>query len=239
MEEVPRKLEVQIKILITSLCHTDVYFWEAKLFQGQTPVFPRILGHKACRIVESVGEGLTDLASGYHVLLVFTEECKECAYCKSEGSNICDLLRINTDRVLCLMMESHNFQSMSSPSYTSLEHPPLVNTLQCMSTVFPRSTPLRLSTKFISLALEFQLAAEGARIDRASRIIGVDLNPNRFESAKKFGVTEFVNPKYHNKPVQEDQEFSGPYTERDSESLDDDVAPRRRRAGKEPMTDAN
>ncbi|XP_024990500.1 alcohol dehydrogenase class-P-like [Cynara cardunculus var. scolymus] len=54
----PQKREVRIKILFTSLCHTDVYFWEAK---GQNPVFPRILGHEAGGIVESVGEGVTDL----------------------------------------------------------------------------------------------------------------------------------------------------------------------------------
>jgi alcohol dehydrogenase class-P len=48
-------------------------------------------------IVESVGEGVTDVAPGDHVLPVFTGECKECAHCKSAESNMCDLLRINTD----------------------------------------------------------------------------------------------------------------------------------------------
>ncbi|XP_038696501.1 alcohol dehydrogenase class-P-like [Tripterygium wilfordii] len=46
-------------------------------------------------------------------------------------------------------------------------------------------------------------AAEGARIAGASRIIGIDLNPSRFNEAKNFGVTEFVNPKDYDKPVQE------------------------------------
>uniref|UniRef100_A0A453HKY9 Alcohol dehydrogenase-like N-terminal domain-containing protein n=2 Tax=Triticinae TaxID=1648030 RepID=A0A453HKY9_AEGTS len=88
-------MEVRVKILYTALCHTDVYFWEAK---GQTPVFPRILGHEAGGIVESVGEGVTELVPGDHVLPVFTGECKDCAHCKSEESNLCDLLRINVDR---------------------------------------------------------------------------------------------------------------------------------------------
>lgn len=52
----------------------------------------------AFSIVESVGEGVTELAPGDHVLPVFTGECKECAHCKSEESNMCDLLRINVDR---------------------------------------------------------------------------------------------------------------------------------------------
>ncbi|CAL5417540.1 unnamed protein product [Camellia sinensis] len=74
----PQKMEVRVKILYTSLCHTDVYFWEAK---GQNPIFPRILGHEAGegKIVESVG-GVTDLAPGDHVLPVFTGECKEHYY---------------------------------------------------------------------------------------------------------------------------------------------------------------
>ncbi|KAI4997675.1 hypothetical protein ZWY2020_053017 [Hordeum vulgare] len=79
----------------TALCHTDVYFWKAK---GQTPVFPRILGHEAGGIVESVPEGVTELVPGDHVLPVFTDECKECAHSKSDESNLCNLLRINVDR---------------------------------------------------------------------------------------------------------------------------------------------
>ncbi|KAM0005927.1 Alcohol dehydrogenase 2 [Helianthus debilis subsp. tardiflorus] len=69
----PQKMEVRINILFTSLCHTDVYFWEAK---GQNPVFPRILGHEA----RGVGEGVNDLQPGDHVLPVFTGEFKECAH---------------------------------------------------------------------------------------------------------------------------------------------------------------
>ncbi|CAN6544699.1 unnamed protein product [Malus baccata var. baccata] len=87
----PQKHEVRLKILFTSLCHTDVYFWEAK---GQQPLFPRIFGHEA----GGVGEGVTELQPGDHVLPMFTGECKECAHCKSKESNMCDLLRINTDR---------------------------------------------------------------------------------------------------------------------------------------------
>ncbi|TXG60407.1 hypothetical protein EZV62_014980 [Acer yangbiense] len=66
-------------------------------FQGQTSLFPRIFGHEAGGIVES-GEGVADLKPGDHVLPVFTGECKQCRHCKSEESNMCDLLRINTDR---------------------------------------------------------------------------------------------------------------------------------------------
>ncbi|KAI8535711.1 hypothetical protein RHMOL_Rhmol10G0194700 [Rhododendron molle] len=62
----PQAMEVRVKVLFTSLCHTDVYFWEAK---RQTPLFPRIFGHEAGGIVESVGEGVTDLKLEDHVLV--------------------------------------------------------------------------------------------------------------------------------------------------------------------------
>ncbi|GJX79968.1 alcohol dehydrogenase 2-like protein [Tanacetum coccineum] len=110
----PQKMEVRIKILVTSLCHTDVYFWEAK---GQNPVFPRILGHEAGGVVESVGEGVTDLQPGDHVLPVFTGECKECAHCKSEESNMCDLLRINTDRGVMINDEKSRFSINGKPIF--------------------------------------------------------------------------------------------------------------------------
>ncbi|KAH0467042.1 hypothetical protein IEQ34_004280 [Dendrobium chrysotoxum] len=91
----PEAMEVRVKILYTSLCHSDVHFWEAK---DQLPIFPRIFGHEAGGIVESVGKGVTDLAPGDLVLPIFTGECGECADCKSEESNLCSLLRVNPNR---------------------------------------------------------------------------------------------------------------------------------------------
>ncbi|KAK9003011.1 hypothetical protein V6N11_060584 [Hibiscus sabdariffa] len=110
----PQKNEVRIKILFTSLCHTDVYFWDAK---GQNPLFPRILGHEAGGIVESVGEGVTDLEPGDHVLPIFTGECKECPHCLSEESNMCNLLRINTDRGEMIHDGKSKFSINGKPIY--------------------------------------------------------------------------------------------------------------------------
>ncbi|XVF60992.1 hypothetical protein PTKIN_Ptkin08bG0092300 [Pterospermum kingtungense] len=131
------------------------------------------------RIVESVGEGVTDLKPGDHVLPVFTGECGDYRHCKSEESNMCDLLRINTDRGVML-----NDGSLGAT--LNVAKPP------------KGSTVAIFGLGAVGLAV-----AEGARIVGASRIIGVDLNPRRFEEAKKFGVTEFVNPKDYDKPVQE------------------------------------
>ncbi|XP_042514266.1 alcohol dehydrogenase-like [Macadamia integrifolia] len=224
----PQASEVRLKILYTTLCHTDVYFWEAK---GQNPVFPRIFGHEAGGIVESVGEGVTDLKPGDHVLPVFTGECGECPHCKSEESNMCDLLRINTDRGVMITDGKSRFSINGKPIYhfvgTSTFSEYTVCHVGCVAKINP-SAPLDkvcvlscgISTglgatlnvakpKKGSTVAVFGLgavglsAAEGARLAGASRIIGVDFNPNRFSEAKKFGCNEFVNPKDHDKPVQE------------------------------------
>ncbi|KAG4389613.1 hypothetical protein GLYMA_06G122600v4 [Glycine max] len=260
----PQAGEVRLKILYTSLCHTDVYFWEAK---GQTPLFPRIFGHEAGGIVESVGEGVTHLKPGDHALPVFTGECGECPHCKSEESNMCDLLRINTDRGVMIHDSQTRFSIKGQPIYhfvgTSTFSEYTVVHAGCVAKVNPAAPLDKIcvlscgictglgatinvakpkpgsSVAIFGLGAVGLAAAEGARISGASRIIGVDLVSSRFEegsvffffqqvledsaqhklndysfiddislflfflAAKKFGVNEFVNPKDHDKPVQE------------------------------------
>ncbi|KAK3032441.1 hypothetical protein RJ639_037168 [Escallonia herrerae] len=183
------------EILFTSLCHTDVYFWEAK---GQNPVFPRILGHEARGIVESVGEGATDLEPGDH-------------------GNAKNVLTANRRKATCVISSE---STLTGDEYTVTHvgcvakiNPlaPLdkVCVLSCgISTGLGATLNVAKPKKGSSVAV-FGLgavglaAAEGARIAGASRIIRVDVNSSRFEHAKKFGVTEFVNPKERKKPVQE------------------------------------
>ncbi|XP_023521665.1 alcohol dehydrogenase 1-like [Cucurbita pepo subsp. pepo] len=222
----PQADEVRVNILFTALCHTDVYFWEAK---GQTPLFPRIFGHEAGGVVESVGEGVKYLKPGDHVLPVFTGECGECRHCKSEESNMCDLLRINTDRGVMLSDGNTRFSKNGQPIYhfvgTSTFSEYTVVHQGCLAKINPAAPldivcvlscgistglgatlnvakpPKGSSVAIFGLGAVGLAAAEGARIAGASRIIGVDLNSTRFEEAKKFGVNEFVNPKDHDKPV--------------------------------------
>ncbi|KAL7208520.1 hypothetical protein ACSBR1_030292 [Camellia fascicularis] len=183
------------------------------------------------RIVESVREGVTNLAPGDHVLPVFTGECKECPHCKSEESNMCHLLRINTDKRVMINDQKSRFSINGKPifhfvgtsifsEYTIVHvgrlakiNPlaPLnkVCVLSCgISTGFGATVNVAKPKKGSTMAI-FGLVAvglaqqEGARVSCASRIISVDLNSIRHEQTKKFGVTEFVNPKDYNKPVQE------------------------------------
>jgi len=79
--------------------------------------FPNSVLFDGLRIVESVGEGVTDLAPGDHVLPVFTGECKACAHCKSQESNMCDLLRINTDRGVMIGDGKSRFSINGKPIY--------------------------------------------------------------------------------------------------------------------------
>merc|ERR1712071_414103 len=155
----------------------------------------------------------------------FTGECKECRRCKSEEGNLCDLLTVNTERGVMLNDGKSRFSKDGKPIYNFLgtstfseytvvhvgcvvkinPEAPLdkVLVLSCgVTTGLGASLNVAKPKKGQSVAI-FGLgavglaAAEGARIARASRIIGIDLNPSRFNEAKKFGVTEFVNPKDH------------------------------------------
>ncbi|KAK3032438.1 hypothetical protein RJ639_037165 [Escallonia herrerae] len=180
--------------------------------------------------MESVGEGVTDLELGDHVLPVFTRECKECAH-YTEECNMCDLLRINTDRGVMIHDEKSRFSINGKPIYhffgISNFSEYTVTHVGCVAKINPMapldkvcvlscgiSTGLGAtlnvakpkkgsSVAVFGLGAVGLAAAEGAKIAGASSIIGVDVNSSIFEHAKKFGVTEFVNPKECKIPVQE------------------------------------
>ena len=80
-------------------------------------ILSRLKFHDFYSIIESVGEGVTDVAPGDHVLPVFTGECKECPHCKSAESNMCDLLRINTDRGVMIGDGKSRFSINGKPIY--------------------------------------------------------------------------------------------------------------------------
>ncbi|KAL0799080.1 hypothetical protein Bca101_054255 [Brassica carinata] len=217
----PQAYEVRIKILCTSLCHTDVSFWN--LDRGPLARFPRILGHEAVGVVESIGESVDGFKQGDVVLPVFHPHCEECRDCKSPKSNwcsrFCDDFLSNTRRY---GMDSrfkdssgediyHFFFVSSFSEYTVVDIAHLVKISPeipvdkaallscCVSTgvgaawkvanVEEGSTVAIFGVGAVGLAV-----AEGARLRGAAKIIGVDLNPDKFEIGKRFGITDFVNP---------------------------------------------
>ncbi|KAA8538117.1 hypothetical protein F0562_027725 [Nyssa sinensis] len=216
----PKAWEVRIKVLCTSLCHTDVTFW--KLNSGPVSFFPRIFGHEAVGVVESVGEHVEEVKEGDIVLPVFHPDCGECRDCKSSKSNICcrfcnklynGMPRDGSSRFKDMKGEVlHHFLSVSSfAEYTVLDITNVVKIsreipvdkaclLSCgvatglgaawkVADVEEGSTVAIFGLGAVGLAV-----AEGARLRGASKIIGVDLNPEKFEAGKKFGVTDFINP---------------------------------------------
>ena len=86
----PQKGEVLVRIVATGVCHTDAY-----TLSGDDPegIFPAILGHEGAGIVEAVGEGVTSLAVGDHVIPLYTPECRQCKMCLSGKTNLCSAIR--------------------------------------------------------------------------------------------------------------------------------------------------
>ncbi|KAL1225803.1 Alcohol dehydrogenase-like 1 [Cardamine amara subsp. amara] len=206
----PQAYEVRIKILCTSLCHTDITFW--KLDSPPLSRFPRILGHEAVGVVESIGENVDGFKQGDVVLPVFHPYCEECRDCKSSKTNWCakyaDDFISNTRRygMASRFKDSsgediHHFLFVSSFSeYTVVDIAHLVK----ISPEIPVdkaallscgvSTGLGAAWKVAdveegSTVAVFGLGAvglavaEGARLRGAAKIIG-----------KKFGFTDFINP---------------------------------------------
>ncbi|KAH7523438.1 hypothetical protein FEM48_Zijuj06G0010900 [Ziziphus jujuba var. spinosa] len=225
----PMPREARIRIICTSLCYSDITFWRMKEFPG---VFPRILGHEAIGVVESVGEDVNELIEGDIVIPTFMPDCRECMDCKSEKSNLCSnfpfkvspwMPRYESSRFKDLNGETlYHFLSVSSFSeYTVVD----VAYLTKIDPGFPPNRACLLScgvstgsmVEYVALTLRVGAAwktanveagstvaifglgsiglavAEGARLCGATRIIGVDVNPDKFEIGKKFGVTDFVS----------------------------------------------
>ncbi|KAL9254513.1 Alcohol dehydrogenase-like 2-like protein [Drosera capensis] len=212
----PKAWEVRVKILCTSLCHTDVTVW--RLNVGSSAVFPRIFGHEA-----SCGDHVEEVKEGDTVLPILLPNCGECRECEFKKSNFCSTLghqvphamaRDGTSRFKDMNGETlHHFCFVSSFSeYTVVDVAQVVKVDPRMSIdkacLLGCCVPTGVGSAWKVAAVEeghsvaiFGLGAvglavaEGARLRGVSKIIGIDLNPLKFEIAKKFGVTDVINPK--------------------------------------------
>ncbi|KAI3734443.1 hypothetical protein L6452_13911 [Arctium lappa] len=214
----PNSREVRIKIICTSLCQSDVTFWKLEI---PPAIFPRIFGHEAVGVVESVGEGVHEVVEGDTVIPIFLPDCGECTDCLSDRSNLCTKLpfsvspwmdRDETSRFTDIKGETlYHFLSVSSFSeYTVVDiahltkiDPAIPPNRACLlscgvstgvgaawktAKVEAGSTVAIFGLGAIGLAV-----AEGARLCGAKRIIGIDVNQDKFELGKKFGITDFLN----------------------------------------------
>lgn len=224
----PQKGEVRVHIAATAICHTDAF-----TLSGQDPEgkFPCILGHEAAGIVESVGEGVTSLKEGDHVIPCYQAYCGECKFCKHPESNLCVAVRKFTGngimradegtRFRCRGKEIFHFMGTSTFSEYTVVHQeslakidptaPLdkVALLGCgVSTgwgaventakVEEGSTVAVFGAGVIGLAVIEQAVKQGA-----SKVYAIDINPDKFELARKWGAHECLNPKDFDKPIQQ------------------------------------
>lgn len=213
----PQAHEVRIRILHTGICHTDEYTRSGKDPEG---LFPVILGHEGGGVVESIGEGVTSVAVGDHVIPLYTAECKECKFCKSGKTNLCGKVRAtqgkglmpdNTSRFSKDGQPIHHFMGTSTFSqYTVVadvsvvavdKKAPLekVCLLGCGITTAWGAVVKQPGVKGSSVAV-FGCGAIGlgviatSALVGASSIIAIDTNPGKESWAKKMGATQFVNP---------------------------------------------
>ncbi|XP_044060523.1 alcohol dehydrogenase class-3-like [Siniperca chuatsi] len=226
----PKAHEVRIKIVATGVCHTDwEYLYETKKGMKFRP-FPLVLGHEAAGVVESIGPEVTKFSPGDKVIPLFLPQCEECERCRSPKTNQCrrnwantqvGVLADGTSRISYKGQQIYQFLGVSSFSqYTVVPDTSLarirsdapldkVCLLGCgVSTGYGAAINTGKVEKD-SLCAVFGLGAVGlaavmgCKAAGAKRIIGVDINPDKFEKAKMFGATECVNPKDHSKPIQE------------------------------------
>jgi len=214
----PQADEVRIKILYTGLCHTDVF-----TLSGDDPegAFPVVLGHEGGGIVESIGEGVTDVKVGDHVVPLYTAECRQCKFCKSGKTNLCGSVRATqgqglmpdkTTRFKCKGQPLLHFMGTSTFSqYTVVSKYSVVAVtdkapldkaclLGCGLTTGYGAATKTANVKEGETVAVFGLGAvglavvQGAVARKASRVIGIDTNDGKEAWAKKFGATDFVNP---------------------------------------------
>ncbi|MGM0449374.1 MAG: S-(hydroxymethyl)glutathione dehydrogenase/class III alcohol dehydrogenase [Pseudomonadota bacterium] len=223
----PKQGEVLVRMAATSVCHTDAYTLSGADPEG---LFPSILGHEGAGVVQEVGQGVTSLQPGDHVIPLYTAECGQCKFCRSGKTNLCSSVRATqgqgvmpdgTSRFSLNGKPLHHYMGCSTFSeYTVLPEVSLAKVskeapldkiclLGCGVTtgigavhntakVEPGSTIAVFGLGAIGLAV-----IQGAQMIGAERIIAIDVNPEKFDLARQFGATDFVNPNDYSDPIQQ------------------------------------
>ena len=223
----PKAGEVLVRIVATGVCHTDAYTLSGADPEG---IFPAILGHEGGGIVEAVGEGVTSVAVGDHVIPLYTPECGKCKFCLSGKTNLCQAIRATQGKGLMPDGTSrfskdgkpiyHYMGTSTFSEYTVLpeisvakisKDAPLekVCLLGCGVTTGIGAVLNTAKVEAGATVAVFGLggiglsAIIGAVMAKASRIVAVDVNPGKFEIAKQLGATDCINPLDYDRPIQE------------------------------------
>lgn len=218
--EGPKKGEVLVEIKATGICHTDEFTLSGADPEG---IFPAILGHEGAGVVLEVGEGVTTLKPGDHVIPLYTPECRECPSCLSRKTNLCTAIRAT---------QGQGLLPDGTTRFSMLDGTPIHHYMGCSTfanhTVVPEIALAKirddapfdkvcyvgcgvttgigavLNTAKVEIgakAVVFGLGGiglnviQGLKMAGADMIIGVDLNDDKEEWGRRFGMTHFVNPK--------------------------------------------
>ena len=214
----PKAGEVLVEIMATGICHTDAYTLDGLDSEG---LFPAVLGHEGAGIVREVGAGVTSVAVGDHVIPLYTPECRQCKSCLSGKTNLCTAIRATQGKGVMPDGTSRFsfkgqpiFHYMGCSTFSNFTVLPEIAVAKIR-----KDAPFRTSC-YIGCGVTTGVGAvvntakvapgdtvivfglggiglnvlQGARLAGAGMIVGVDINPNREEWGKRFGMTHFVNP---------------------------------------------
>jgi S-(hydroxymethyl)glutathione dehydrogenase/alcohol dehydrogenase len=225
--EGPRAGEVLVEIKATGVCHTDEFTLSGADPEG---LFPCVLGHEGAGVVVEVGAGVTSVKPGDHVIPLYTPECRQCKFCLSGKTNLCQAIRETQGKGLMPDGTSrfrlgkepvlHYMGTSTFSNYTVLpeiavakirEDAPFdkVCYIGCGVTTGVGAVINTAMVEPGANVVVFGLGGiglnviQGARLVGADMIIGVDINPSRRALAEKFGMTHFINPKDCDNVVQE------------------------------------
>ena len=214
----PRAGEVLVEIKASGVCHTDAFTLSGADPEG---LFPAILGHEGAGIVREVGAGVTSVKPGDHVIPLYTPECRQCDYCTSGKTNLCQAIRETQGRGVMPDGTSrftlggkpvlHYMGTSTFANFTVLPEIALAKIrsdapfdkvcyIGCGVTTGIGAVINTAKVRPGDNVVVFGLGGiglnvvQGARMAGAAMIVGVDLNPKRQALAEKFGMTHFVNP---------------------------------------------
>lgn len=224
--EGPKAGEVLVQIKSTGVCHTDAYTLSGKDPEG---IFPCILGHEGGGIVTEIGEGVTTLKVGDHVIPLYVPECQECKFCTSGKTNLCQRIRDTQGKGL-MPDGTTRFSKDGQPIYhymgtsTFAEYSVIpeislakinpaadlekVCLLGCGITTGIGAVLNTAKVEAGATIAVFGLGGiglsviQGAVMAGAGRIIAIDINPDKETMARKLGATDFINPKDHTDPIE-------------------------------------
>src|SRR5918995_4945893 len=217
----PKAGEVLVELKATGICHTDEYTLSGKDSEG---LFPCILGHEGAGVVAEVGAGVTSLEVGDHVIPLYTPECRQCKFCLSRKTNLCQKIRATQGKGL-MPDGTSRFSLKGKPLLHYMGTSTFANHIVAPEIALAKIRPDAPFDKvcYIGCGVTTGLGAvlftakveaganvvvfglggiglnviQGAKMVGADKIIGVDLNPARQDMARKFGMTHFLNPKEH------------------------------------------